>query len=809
MFIAVLDIASVSGSGSVHIMEDGSINPTTAPISTVDKVTYTFTGSIFDSVIVERDNIIVDGGGYTVQGPGPILTQTRVGITLEGRSNVTLKNIEIRAFELGVSLSRCSNITIDECITTETYGTAIYLTDSYNNTISENQIYANDWDSILVQGASVGNTISRNNITDNEMGIRLLGGSGNYLLGNNIIENYEGLEISGDNFLRRNAIADNKMNFGTYIDFVEPYQVSDFVSDVDLSNTVNGKPILYIVNKNNMNISLRTHSQVGYIAIVNSTNITVEDLKMENRNLQGILLAYSTNSTIKNMTLTNNFIGLVTCSSSGNRILENNVTANDEEGMLFGQSYNNRIFRNIVKANGGSGIKMHSSWNNILSGNNINANAYAGIYLEVSSNNNVIDNIVTATDGCGILLDGVSGNSVLGNNVTNNKVGIELNWAMLNTFHHNNFIGNTIQARKEAAEDFFANAWDAGYPYGGNYWSDYYGIDMEHGPSQDQLGADGIGDTPYVIDGSNKDNYPFMGPLGPDLIPPVTIQNHDGLWHTANFTITLTASDVWSGIADTNYRIDNDAVATVSTDGQPVITTESVNGTLEYWSVDNAGNEEVHHILIDIKLDKTDPLGSVAINDNSNYTTTTSAILSLSAVDEVSGVAEMRFSDDNVTYTEWQSYTSRKNWTLQKGDGTKSVYVQFKDKAGRISTCSDTIILDATKPVANAGQDQTVNVGTTVAFDASGSTDNTGIVSYDWDFGEGTNGKGEMITHEYKNVGTYIVALTVSDEAGNTGVTQIKITILPKGISTWIIGVIIAAIILPIGLAIIARRRRR
>jgi len=65
----------------------------------------------------------------------------------------------------------------------------------------------------------------------------------------------------------------------------------------------------------------------------------------------------------------------------------------------------------------------------------------------------------------------------------------------------------------------FVNVWDNGYPSGGNYWSDYNGTDMYGGSYQNETGSDGIGDTPYVINEKNRDNYPLMNPWpsGPGL----------------------------------------------------------------------------------------------------------------------------------------------------------------------------------------------------------------------------------------------------------------------------------------------------
>jgi len=77
----------------------------------------------------------------------------------------------------------------------------------------------------------------------------------------------------------------------------------------------------------------------------------------------------------------------------------------------------------------------------------------------------------------------------------------------------------------------------------------------------------------------------------------------------------------------------------------------------------------------------------------------------------------------------------------------------------------------------------------TVVFDASKSTDNRGIASYSWDFGDGTTGTGVMpAAHTYTN-GTYIVKLTVTDYFGNVGVALETITVGEAGAPTAVINV--------------------
>ena len=189
-----------------------------------------------------------------------------------------------------------------------------------------------------------------------------------------------------------------------------------------------------------------------------------------------------------------------------------------------------------------------------------------------------------------------------------------------------------------------------------------------------------------------------------DVTPPTTTHDYDGLWHTTDFIITLTATDDLSGIAETYYKINDEPTKTVSIDGQPYITTESANNTLEYWSVDVADNEELpHKILTGIKLDKTAPTGSIAINNDATYTTSASVTLTLTVTDATSSVSQVRYSNDGMWDTEpWETSSPTKTWTLTSGDGTKTVYYQIKDNAGLVSiTYSDTIVLDTNPPTGS------------------------------------------------------------------------------------------------------------
>jgi hypothetical protein len=120
------------------------------------------------------------------------------------------------------------------------------------------------------------------------------------------------------------------------------------------------------------------------------------------------------------------------------------------------------------------------------------------------------------------------------------------------------------------------------------------------------------------------------------------------------------------------------------------------NHTISAYARDAAGNESKTDIGI-VNIDLTPPTGTVSFEEG---TVTSSASVTLLLSDGGTGAAQMRFSDDNNTWSGWEAYSGSKAYTLPSGDGSKTVYVQLKDAAGNVSAgpISAAILLDSTPP---------------------------------------------------------------------------------------------------------------
>ena len=112
--------------------------------------------------------------------------------------------------------------------------------------------------------------------------------------------------------IRSCSITGNRYNFG-----VEGSSAEHYFHKV-ISSTTNGKPIRYLTNEQDKNIT----EDSGYIAAINCTNITVENQDLTN-NHQGLLFVYTNNSIIRNSNISNNLYGIYLQHSSNNRIYHN------------------------------------------------------------------------------------------------------------------------------------------------------------------------------------------------------------------------------------------------------------------------------------------------------------------------------------------------------------------------------------------------------------------------------------------------------------------------------------------------------
>src|SRR5438093_12833335 len=131
----------------------------------------------------------------------------------------------------------------------------------------------------------------------------------------------------------------------------------------------------------------------------------------------------------------------------------------------------------------------------------------------------------------GIELTYTSYIQVFENDVTQESIGIDLFWSYANLVYHNRLANNTLQARDNNTFPGLENSWDNGYPGGGNFWSDYKGVDNCAGPQQNVCpSTDGIGDTSYVFN-TAQDNYPLIKPFHVKTNDPQVQQTHsfDGL----------------------------------------------------------------------------------------------------------------------------------------------------------------------------------------------------------------------------------------------------------------------------------------
>jgi parallel beta-helix repeat protein len=237
-------------------------------------------------------------------------------------------------------------------------------------------------------------------------------------------------------------------------------------------------------------------------------------------------------------------------SGVGTQITGNNITTG-----LWLENAEQSITGNIVRGS----IQCIGN-NHTIANNNLDHVWIFGSEILVKSN--------TISDDVGIGI-GARGNTVINNTIKNCRVGIAFwGYASNNAIYHNNFLSNRIQVQIQDPYNPVVGKWDNGRAFGGNYWSDY----LLKYPNATEIGNSGIGDTPYVIDANNRDNYPLMAPFDidsvtvelPEWASPPSIQlisPKNTTYASANVTLEFTINKQTSWIG---YSLDGEEIVTVT-----------------------------------------------------------------------------------------------------------------------------------------------------------------------------------------------------------------------------------------------------
>jgi nitrous oxidase accessory protein NosD len=507
-FIQVSELVSAQNSSVIRIKADGTVAGT-------DKIkqeglVYTITGDLYASVgqseafiFIEKEDIILNGAGYTIQGTG-----VGSAIYMLRSQNVTVKNCVIRGFSRGIDFGIVENWPSG----------ANYLNQpsAHSNQIRNNRI-------------EVSPNAGSNQTRDAGWCIYLNDATQTVIADNNFICHNPNGGVYLGNSVKEASLLDNDFFVGG---------IYSLKSDRNRAqgNTIDGNPLIYMDSESDKVIT-----EAGLVYLFNCSNIVIKNVyslyayaltiqlvdtvKSEISNSSGhILLVNSNDTSIHNNQLTS----ILLDASSYNQVFDNTIMDFSVCVKLYRESSFNKIYNNLlldtiyssdavrVRKEGFNtaaiqlgDIQLGGAFNNDIY-NNIIINHDNGFECFLSSNNTLTANIIKDCK-TGIQFGKSHYNTATENNITACKYALSMYAeSSNNTFYHNNFINNQIQYIETNQPNILSdretyvigNTLDNGKT--GNYWDTYTGIDAN---------GDGIGDTPYQVFGNMTDHYPLMEPF--------------------------------------------------------------------------------------------------------------------------------------------------------------------------------------------------------------------------------------------------------------------------------------------------------
>jgi parallel beta-helix repeat protein len=257
-------------------------------------------------------------------------------------------------------------------------------------------------------------------------------------------------------------------------------------------------------------------------------------------------LMSSYNSVFNNTIYASHTWGLGCNGGTYNQIYNNTVYSSQSGSLIDWSSHDNAIFNNTFYNDTCGTNFLNSAHGNLYFDNQVSLCNPAVGFGSGAYNNSIFGNSIFSNPG-GVYIMNSTANRIYSNNITSNGYGLQIgNSSSNNRIYANRFTANNQQAFIDNSTGY--NAWDNGYPAGGNYWSNYTGSDRFQGPSQVLFGFDGFGDTPYVIGTANLDNYPVVSssvsqtPVCSFTVAPSSPQQNQAVGFDASASVPSTGN---------------------------------------------------------------------------------------------------------------------------------------------------------------------------------------------------------------------------------------------------------------------------
>ncbi|MFC1521730.1 NosD domain-containing protein [Elusimicrobiota bacterium] len=514
--------------GTIYIRPDGSVFPETAPISVLGNI-YSLEQNIKEGIIIEKDGIIIEGNSKIITGAGE-----PVGIDLNERNSITLRNVTVEGFQVGILFGKAVNSSLSNSTIRDNSNDGILSlrpviantcnpdiaetlpeTPPYSNqscnTYSNNIVFGNMENQFLLSGNYHDQVLANqtgpggSNLSH---GLLIDSGSRNIIKDNAIKNMRVGIKLK--NNTRRNSIVNNTISDNTD---KTSTQIT-YGTDAGIILSLCGSCEDNVIKTNTFSGHTGPYYLPGHFAAIELSGSNIARTKIENNtfasNNIGILLnsASPNSALITGNTFNGDYSGIVSYrASNGSTVISgNHFIAQKFEGIRLDKSSNEIVTENLSEsANGGFVYSLSSSYCTI-SNNTVRLNS--AITMEHSSGfmiygNTIKEPLATAR---GISLYSSVNSEIYENTIQDFTFPILMNQSSNNKIYHNSFSGYS----SIALETDDANIWNKPYPQGGNHWAGHVLVDEFSGIGQDKRFSDGFADAALVLSANNKDDLPFM-----------------------------------------------------------------------------------------------------------------------------------------------------------------------------------------------------------------------------------------------------------------------------------------------------------